>query len=264
MLVINTNGTIDTQKDDQHRFISTFSNQDGTSYSPNLWYCAVEDLDGAIWVGNTAGIFMTTTPDEVFNSDFYLTQIKVPRDDGSGLADYLLSNVSVKCIAIDGANRKWVGTTDNGVYLISADGLECIHHFTKDDSPLISDAINDIAINGETGEVFIATDAGLCSYKGDATDPEPTLVSSSLKVFPNPVNPDYTGDVHITGLAYNSDVKIANAAGKLVYEGTSNGGQFTWNCCYATGKHVSSGVYYALCTDAEGKKGACAKILIIR
>lgn len=265
ILVINTNGTIDDQKDDNHRFIATFKNEDGTYYTPNLWYCAVEDLSGTIWVGNTAGIFRTTTPEEIFDGDeVTLEQVKVPRNDGSDLADYLLSNVSVKCIAIDGANRKWVGTTDNGVYLISADGLKSIYHFTIDNSPLISDVINDIAINGETGEVFIATDAGLCSYKGDAVDPEETLSSSSLKVFPNPVRPEYSGDVHITGLAYNTNVKIANAAGKLVYEGTSNGGRFDWNCCYSTGKHVSSGIYYALCTDEDGKKGAVAKILIIK
>lgn len=265
MMVINTNGTIDNQADDQYRFITSFLNQDGASYSPtDLWYCAVEDLDGAMWVGNTHGVFMTSTPEEVFNDNFYFTQIKVPRDDGSDRADYLLSGIPVKCIAIDGANRKWIGTVNNGVYLVSADGLKSLEHFTKDNSPLISDAINDIAINGVTGEVFIATDAGLCSYHSDATDPSEVLEENTLKVFPNPVRPEYTGDVHITGLAYNSDVKIADAAGKLVYEGISNGGQFTWNCCYRSGKRVASGIYYALCTDEEGKKGACAKILIIR
>ena len=224
----------------------------------------MEDLDGAMWVGNTAGIFMTTEPEKVFDKDFYFTQVKVPRADGSNLADYLLSNVPVKCIAIDGANRKWVGTVSNGVYLISADGLEEIHHFTKDNSPLISDAINDIAINGETGEVFIATDAGLCSYMGDATDPEETLESSRLKAFPNPVRPEYAGNVRVTGLSYNTDVKIANAGGKVVYEGKSNGGQFSWNCCYQNGKRVSSGIYYVLGTDEEGKKGASCKILIVK
>lgn len=264
LMIINTNGTIDNQGDDKYRFLATFANQDGTSYSPDLWYCAAEDLDGAMWVGNTHGLFMTETPENVFDNGFYLTQVKVPRNDGSNLADYLLNNVPVKCIAVDGANRKWIGTVGNGVYLISADGIETIHHFTKDNSPLISDVINDIAINGSTGEVFIATEAGLCSYMGDATDAEEEMEQSNIKVFPNPVTPEYSGDVHITGLAYNSNVKIANAGGKLVYEGMSNGGQFTWNCCYNTGKHVASGIYYALCTDENGKKGVCAKILIIR
>ena len=200
----------------------------------------------------------------MFDNDFCFTQVKVPRDDGSGLADYLMNGVSVECIAIDGGNRKWVGTTDNGVYLLSADGLKTVEHFTIENSPLISNEINDIAIDGETGEVFIATTKGLCSYRGNATDPATSMSSSNLKVFPNPVREDYLGDVHITGLMYNSNVKIVSAAGKLVAEGTSVGGEFSWDCCQKNGRRVNSGIYYALCTDEDGKKGAVAKILIVR
>jgi hypothetical protein len=223
-----------------------------------------EDLNGAIWMGCTDGIFMTAAPENIFNSNFTFTQPIVPRNDGSGLGDYLLSGVSIKCIAIDGGNRKWVGTLNNGVYLISANGMETIEHFTTGNSPLISDEINDIAINGETGEVFIATNKGLCSFQGDATDPAASMKSDNLKVFPNPVRPEYQGDVHITGLMYNSNVKIVSASGKLVTEGTSVGGEFSWDCCYKTGKKVASGIYYALCTDEEGNDGAVAKILIIK
>ncbi len=263
LLIINTNGTIDTQRDDQYRFLSTFYNQNGEAYTPDLYYCATEDLNGAIWIGCTPGLFMTENPEKVFDSKFTLTQPIVPRNDGSGLGDYLLNGISVKCIAIDGGNRKWVGTLNNGVYLLSADGMETIEHFTTENSPLICDEINDIAINGETGEVFIATTKGLCSYHGDATDPATSMSSSNLKVFPNPVRPEYQGDVHITGLMYNSNVKIVSVAGKLVAEGTSIGGEFSWNCCMQNGRRVGSGIYYALCTDEEGKKGAVAKILII-
>ena len=264
LLVVNTNGTIDSQSDDQHYFLTSFYNQDGTRYTPNLYYCATEDADGYVWIGTSDGVFVSYDPSAVFGNNFYLSQVKVPRNDGSNLADYLLSGVGVKCITIDGGNRKWMGTVDNGVYLISADGLETIAHFTTENSPLISDEINDIAINGETGEVFIATTAGLCSFQGDATDPANSMKSDNLKVFPNPVRPEYQGNVHITGLMYNSNVKIVSAAGKLVTEGTSVGGEFSWNCCYKTGKRVASGIYYALCTDEEGNSGACAKILIIK
>ena len=112
--------------------------------------------------------------------------------------------------------------------------------------------------------MFIATNKGLCSFQGDATDPAASMKSDNLKVFPNPVRPEYQGDVHITGLMYNSNVKIVSASGKLVTEGTSVGGEFSWDCCYKTGKKVASGIYYALCTDEEGNDGAVAKILIIK
>ncbi len=264
LFIFDTNGTIDLTSDDRRKYLSSFHNQDGILYTPDLWYCAVEDINGAMWVGNTQGIFVSYDPSKVFNSDFTLSQVKVPRNDGSSLADYLLSGEPVKCIAIDGGNRKWVGTLNNGVYLVSADGLQTIHHFTADNSPLISNEINDIAINGQTGEVFIATGSGLCSYQGDATDPSKTLDSDLLKVWPNPVRPEYQGDVHIRGLMQDTNVKIVNAAGRLVHEGTSVGGEFTWNCCTSSGRRVGSGIYYALCTDEEGNEGACAKILIVK
>ena len=264
VLVVNTSGTIDTQNDDRYTFINSFYNQDGTRYTPNLYYCVTEDANGVMWIGTSDGVFLSYDPKTVLSDNFYLSQVKVPRNDGSNLADYLLSGVGVKCIAIDGGNRKWIGTVDDGVYLISADGLETIEHFTAENSPLISNEINDIAVNGENGEVFIATASGLCSYQGDATDPATSMQSDNLKVFPNPVRPEYQGNVHITGLMYNSDVKIVNAAGKLITQGTSVGGEFSWNCCYNTGKRVASGIYYALCTDEDGNNGACAKILIIR
>ena len=264
LLVLNTNGTLSNSKDDQVKRIVSFSNQDGTSHTPVHYQCIAEDLDGAMWLGTTEGLFVSYDPSKVFNDDFYFTQIKVPRNDGSNLADYLLSGVDVKCIAIDGGNRKWVGTVDDGLYLLSANGMETLERFTTENSPLISNEINDIAINGETGEVFIATSKGLCSYHGDATDPVTSMSSNNLKVFPNPVRPEYQGKVHITGLMYNSDVKIVNAAGKLVAEGTSIGGEFSWDCCTQSGRRVGSGIYYALCTDNEGKKGVIAKILIIK
>lgn len=264
LLVINTNGTLDNEKDDQYRYMTSFHNQNGELYAPDLMYGMAEDLNGYIWFGCTSGIFMTEHPENFFDKDFTVTQPIVPRNDGSGLGDYLLNGISVKCIVIDGGNRKWVGTLGNGVYLLSADGMQTIEHFTTENSPLISNDINDIAINGQTGEVFIATMQGLCSFQGDATDPATSMSSNNLKVFPNPVRPDYLGKVHVTGLMLNSDVKIVSAAGKLVYSGTSVGGEFSWDCRHQDGRRVASGIYYALCTDENGKKGAVAKILIIK
>ena len=172
--------------------------------------------------------------------------------------------MKVTCVAVDGANRKWIGTGGDGLYLISADGQQTLQRFTKSNSPLISDNINDIEINGETGEVFFSTDQGLCSFISDAVDPQSELDKNNLKVYPNPLRPEDRRLIRVTGLAFNTNVKIANAAGKLVYEGTSNGGEFTWNCRTTAGKQVASGIYYILATDENGKKGASAKVLIVK
>jgi hypothetical protein len=264
MLIVNTNGTINTQKDDTYKFVKSIINQDNLPYDIGDCYCMEEDMNGAIWIGLSNGLFVANKPENIFSSDYQFTQIKIARNDGSGLADYLLNGVNVTCIAVDGANRKWIGTGGSGVYLVSADGQEELHHFTKDDSPLISDNINDIEIDGATGEVFFATDAGLCSYLSDAVDAEDALSANNIKVYPNPIRPESRQLVRVTGLAYSTNVQIANAAGRLVYEGTSNGGEFTWNCRTSSGKPVSSGVYYILATDSDGKKGATAKVLVIR
>ena len=264
VIIVNTNNNPGSPSGFSYKFITTIKNQDGTTYSPTLFSCMTEDVDGYMWVGCSSGIFVSYAPANVFNNDFYFTQVKVPRNDGTNLADYLLSEVPIKCITIDGGNRKWIGTNGSGVFLVSADGLETIEHFTTENSPLISDDIYDIQINGETGEVFIATDAGLVSFFGDATGPAASLDKNNVLVYPNPVRPEYAGNISITGLAYDTNVKIVNAAGKLVNEGTSVGGEYTWNGRLASGKKCTSGVYYVLAADSEGKKGVVTKFLMVR
>lgn len=264
VLVVNPNGAIDGNGDISYKFITSIVNQDGTSYSPTLVTCTAEDLDGSIWVGTDVGPFVTYSPSKVFDTDFYFTQVKVPRNDGTNLADYLMQDVSVKCITVDAANRKWIGTSGSGVYLISADGLETIEHFTTDNSPLISDDICSIAINGATGEVFIGTEEGLVSYQGNATTPVSSFDKDLVKVFPNPVRPDYDGVITIRGLMSSSNVKIVNAAGRLVHEGTSTGGMYTWDGKTKSGKKAGSGIYFILAADSEGNDGVAAKFAIIK
>lgn len=261
---VDTKGTLENTADDSRKFITRFSNQDGVAYSPDLFNCIAEDLDGNIWFGTDKGPFVTYSPEDVFDNGFYFTQVKIPRNDGTNLADYLLSNVNITCITIDGGNRKWMGTSGNGVYLLSSDGIEMIEHFTTENSPLISDNIESIAIDGSTGEVFFGTDAGLVSYLGTATDPAGSLSDDNIKVYPNPVRPEYTGRIYITGLMRDTDVKIVSASGYLVNSGISVGGEYTWDGKNKSGKRVASGVYYVLAADAEGNSGAVAKILVIR
>lgn len=250
-----------------HKYVSDFYNQDGTHYEPILMNCLCFDLDGTLWMGYDKGVFISTDPQALATSSEarpVLTQIKVPRNDGTNLADYLLSEVPVSCITIDGGNRKWIGTSGYGVYLVSSDGLETIAHYTTDNSPLIDDFIYDIKVNGATGEVYIATSSGLCSVVGDATDPVAKFDKDLVKVYPNPVRPDYNGKITIRGLMRDTDVKIVNAAGKLVNQGTSVGGEYTWNGRLAGGKPCASGIYYILGSDADGDSGVVGKFLIVR
>lgn len=258
------NGTpFDTSDDESKVWLNKFTNQDGTSYDIYQVYALTEDHNGKMWVGTNAGLFVIDNPQKFFNDGIF-KQIKVPRNDGTGLADYLLSGTYIKSIKVDGANRKWVGTNDNGIYLISADGLETIHHFTTENSPLPSDCIESIAINGKSGEVFIGTDKGMASYMSDATRAEEKLDENNVYAYPNPVKADYSGVISIVGLTAGCNVKIVDAAGFLMNEGTSQGGKYNWNGRNRRGEKVASGVYYVLTYDSNGDEGVATKILITR
>ena len=265
-LIVNTNNNPSDPKGFTHKFVNQFYNQDGTLYTPVTMSCLCFDLNGALWVGYDKGLFMSSNPSELFtttDNNVTLTQVKVPRNDGTNLADYLLSEVPIKCITTDGGNRKWIGTSGQGVYLISADGLETIEHFTTANSPLISDDVYDIKVSGLNGEVFIATANGLCSFIGDATDPVSKFDKDLVKVYPNPVYPEFNGKIVIRGLMANSNIKIVNASGRLVHEGTSVGGSYSWTGHLSTGKRCASGVYYILGTNEDGDEGVVGKFVML-
>jgi hypothetical protein len=241
----------------------TCTNQDGVNYTVDYYYCMEFDKNGDLWIGTNMGPFVLESPDE-FTANTAYTQIKINRNDGSGLADYLLSGISITAIAVDGANRKWLGTDGQGVYLLSADGQETIQHFTTENSPMPSDYITSIAVNEETGAVMFGTMSGLSCYYSDAVEPEETLNESNIYAYPNPVRPEYSGDICVRGLSSDCTVKICSTSGQLVAQGTSNGGLFTWDGRDRQGRRVAAGIYNVYISDADASKGVACRIVIIR
>ena len=241
---------------------SHFVNQDGYSYSPTYINSVCEDREHHIWVGTNIGPFMIKS-DEVGQENVIFYQVKVPRNDGTDYADYLLNNININHIAIDGGNRKWFATNGAGVFLIGADNITQVSNFKEDNSYLLSNNISSIAINQKTGKVYFLTDKGLCSYQSDTTEPSEEMTEDNVYAYPNPVTPDYTGLITITGLTYDADVKIATVNGAVVAEGRSNGGMFTWDGCNKQGKRVASGIYMVITATSDGKKGTVCKIAVI-
>lgn len=248
----------------QSKEYTKFVNQDGSTLQINYGIrCLTEDKDGNMWLGTSNGPLMLESSQIEQNNPVY-TQVKVPRNDGTNYADYLLAGFDITSIAIDGANRKWFATNGDGVYLISADNLQQIQHFTTNNSPLISNVVYAITINQKSGEVFFATDQGLCSYISDATETnQEEMTSNNVIAYPNPVEPDYTGLITITGLSFNADVKILSSNGALVNEGHSNGGSYTWDGRDQKGRKVASGIYMVTIATSDGKRGTVCKIAII-
>lgn len=253
----------DYQNNEIYKY-NNFTNEDGVSLSNERVECICEDKDGNIWIGTDKGP-VYITPNEMADSSLGVIQYKVPRNDGTDYADYLLAGIDITSIVMDSAGRKWFGTKGNGVYLISADNNQQIQHFTTTNSPLLSDNIESIAIENKKGEVFFGTDQGLCSYISDAIEPAEEMTDDHVYAYPNPVDfNNYSGIITVTGLTYNADVKITNAAGFLINEGRSNGGLFTWDGKDKKGNRVASGIYNVVTATQDGKKGTVCRIAIVK
>jgi len=260
LFAFDINGTLEDESDDSYeKFDVVDANNKVIS---NNVFAFAEDHDGNIWVGTDKGIVVYYSPTRVFGEQlFYGQQIIVPRNDGTGLADILLGTEKVTAIAVDGANRKWVGTAKAGVFLFSDDGLETIHQFTTDNSPLLSDNILEIAIDGKKGTVYFGTDKGLISYKSTAIDGKDNF--GNVYVYPNPVREDYQGEIVITGLVGNVNVKITDINGNIVFETTALGGQAIWDGRTFSGNRVRTGVYMIFCTNEDGSQTHITKLLVI-
>ncbi len=258
ILVYNSGNSPTEAGDDQYKLLD---NQTGTGGlpAPDV-YAIAEDLEGQIWVGTSRGVAVFYSPEAIFNSDDYDAQQILIEQDGN--VQILLETEAVNTIAVDGADRKWIGTQNSGVYLISSDGRQQIHHFTAENSPLPSNTIGNITIDGTTGEVYMATERGIMSYRSDATIGEDD--NTCANVFPNPVLPSYTGPIAVTGLVRNSEVKITDVSGNLVYRTTSEGGQAIWNGNDMSGNRASTGVYLVLVSDQSGSFKCNTKVLLAR
>ena len=220
--------------------------------------CIVKDKNGFIWVGTTDGIGVLQCTQDVFSAQGCDAIIPiVPNGNFSG---YLFKGQEVRSIAVDGADRKWVATK-NGVFLISAGGEKVIYRFTEDNSPLLSNEVKKIAIDGKTGEVYFATQKGICSFRSTATEGKEE--NEKVLVFPNPVPPDFTGTIGIRGLVNNAIVKITELDGRLVYQTRALGGQAIWDGKNYRGQRISSGVYLVLVSDDWKKEMIATKIFFI-
>ena len=220
--------------------------------------CIVKDKNGFIWVGTTDGIGVLQCTQDVFSAQGCDAILPiVPNGNFSG---YLFKGQEVRSIAVDGADRKWVATK-NGVFLISAGGEKVIYRFTEDNSPLLSNEVKKIAIDGKTGEVYFATQKGICSFRSTATEGKEE--NEKVLVFPNPVPPDFTGTIGIRGLVNNAIVKITELDGRLVYQTRALGGQAIWDGKNYRGQRISSGVYLVLVSDDGKKEMIATKIFFI-
>ena len=259
VILFDDGGTPTNTSDDHSIKRSTWIDQNSRAITPDFVLCLSQDLDNRIWIGTSAGIIIIPSNVDFLNSNA-CRRIIIPRNDGTGLGDYLLGDERINCMAVDGGNRMWIGTENSGLYLIEDDTIT-VAHFTENNSLLPSNSIQSIAIQPITGEVFVGTSRGLASYRSDASAPQNDL--SHAYAYPNPVRPNYGGFVSIAGLMDETVVNIVDAGGNLVCKTKSHGGLAVWDLRNAYGKRATPGVYTALCNEPNGKH-TIVKILVIK
>ena len=257
-------GTAENIADDQYRKVavqSRFSN--GTTTLITQFgdiSTLVEDHNQDLWVGTGTGVVVYSNPDRIFDPmEFYGTQPSL--EDGEGLFKPILEKEKITAIAVDGGNRKWVGTTNSGVFLFSEQGNHLLLHFDSQNSPLPSGRIDAIAIVPGSGEVFFATERGLFSWKSDATTGNSGL--EKAYVWPNPLRESFDGVVTIDGLTDGTEIRVTDVAGNLIFKTSSLGGRATWNAKNSSGKRVATGVYLIFCSSPQQKTTKIIKLLII-
>jgi ligand-binding sensor domain-containing protein len=255
-LVVFDEGDIDDDTDNRY-ILLTSTNSELASNNVN---CVRSDNNGSIWVGTNNGVTIFSCGESVFEGTCLGSRPVVNPDNFLGR---LLEGENINAIAVDGANRKWIGT-NNGVFLLSDDGYERIHYFNVENSPLLDNNVNALAIDGTTGMVYMATNRGLVGYRSDATTGTAIADKTTAYAFPNPVRPEYVGTIAITGLPSNSNVKITDISGQLVHETRALGGQAVWDGVDYTGRRTATGVYLVFTVSADGQQKLATKILFVK
>lgn len=252
---------------DGDKKIAYIDPNNGAKLQTSTVNCVAQDHSGQLWIGTNKGIKVSYTLTKAFanggNGEMSPVTCSNILFNENGITEYLMAYENVSCIAVDGANRKWVGTSTGGLYLLSANGLQQLEHFTAANSPLFSDKIISVAVMPWSGEVFVITDRGVQSYRGTATYAFDAPMED-IHAFPNPVRPDYDGTIAIKGFTRNAIVHITDAAGNTVYSTRAAGGQAVWDGRTHEGKKVASGVYYVFASAEDGTMRSATKILIVR
>lgn len=263
LAIIDTNGTLTDISDDRVAIVSTYNDQDGKNFDIGYINSIKED-NGKYWLATNVGVGLINNIKAAFSGNVVVNRVKVPRNDGTNLADYLLDGLCINDIAIDGANRKWFGSSTSGLYLTSSDGSEILEHFSAENSPLTSDEITSVACSTDDNRVFIGTKKGTLVYESDAAPAQNDY--SDVYAYPNPVRPDYSGHITVAGLMDNSLVKITDSMDNLIYSGRSTGGMFVWDGLNSEGSRVNTGVYYVFASQNENDKssGCVTKILVVK
>lgn len=263
MFIVDHKGTFSDSSDDVVTRVDGFYDSEG-NIDFSYFYCLDEDADGTVWVGGTEGVF-SFRPSQMAVDNGAARRPKISREDGTDFADFLLSGVPVYSIAEDAAGRKWFATGGAGVVVTDASATLIVDRFTKDNSPLPSDDVFGIGLDRSDNSILLSTGEGIARFEPSASGADSGL--SNVRVYPNPVRPDFYGMVVIEGLPAGALVKIVDAQGNIVKELRNRmGDRLEWDQTDMSGHRVPAGAYRVLSSTSasDPAAGSVARILVVR
>lgn len=219
------------------------------------------DQKGEVWVGTARGLVRYLFPDFVIKGNTNERRAEYLRSVNND--SILYRDLSVTSLAVNSANQKWVGTSNDGLLLLDENGNRTLRYFTSTNSPLTSNTIKSVAVSPNNGYVYIATENELLTYVDI-----PKIAVNKMKkltVYPNPFsysNPKHTLAI-IDGLVEKTTVRIVTTDGFLVDEIPAKSGRTSWKPSYSDNTRLSSGVYIVVAVDENGEQKGYGKLAII-
>jgi hypothetical protein len=182
-----------------------------------------------------------------------------------------LTSANFTSLDVDARGNLWAGTSSRGAYRLtprstSPDTLSVLHFTTR--QGLLSDKIQDVAVDSALGMVWFAHENGVTRYsRNDLRATEGNMTENArqdVKVFPNPFRPRLQPHVIFDNVANDAVIGVYNRGGKLVASFSGDeiaGGRVEWDGRMKGGDIVAPGVYqYVVRGSSKTKKG---KLLII-
>ena len=236
-----------------NRLLNNSANQGGL---PNAAIRDMDlDLEGNLWVATSSGVFYLPSVQFV-NTNSPINSI-VPIFENRPL----LSGVSLSSVLVAPDQTKWFGSEREGLWQFSEQGDERLGHFTRANSPLTSGLVQSLGMDPVSGELLIVQPNAAFSFRTKSMGLFDNL--SELKIFPNPVRPDFSGYLSIEGLTDFSRIKITTAAGRVVYSAEVRGGKATWNILEGLGGRPGPGVYLVYVVDSVGQERIAGKFVVL-
>ncbi len=249
LFYFNENKTFNNTADDKSGLITESTGLNSTDISD-----IKVDKRGDIWVGSSRGVNIisnTSTIVNLANPQLRITSV------------FSLRQQSVKAIAVDPLNQKWIATAE-GLLLVNSDGSRVLATLNSKNSPLLDDRIESLTIDEKTGRVYVGTFLGLNVFETPAIKPKDKF--DGLFIYPNPfVIQDGAQLITIDGLVRDSEIKILSASGNLVRKLETPGGRVAyWDGKDDDQNLVSSGIYLIIASDKDANNIEIGKVAVIR